>query len=85
MGKADYYADGQNNVICDQCGQKYKSSQLREQWNGLYTCRRCWDYRHPQEYLRGIPDNQAPALSRPESPDQFTEGAQNLPEPPQGS
>lgn len=82
MGRADYYLDGSNNVICDQCGRKFKVKDVKKQWDGLWTCKRCWDYRNPQEYLRGIPDNQAPLLSRPEAPDTFTEGAQNLPEPP---
>lgn len=83
MGRADFYADGASNVICDQCGRKFKSYSLRQQWDGIWACKRCFDYRHPQEFLRGVPDDQAPDLSRPEAPDQFTEVAQNLPEPPQ--
>jgi hypothetical protein len=82
MGRADYYSDGNNNVICDQCGKKFKTPKLKKQWDGIYTCNRCWDYRHPQEFLRGVVDKTAPTLSRPEAPDTFTEGAQNLPMPP---
>lgn len=82
MGRADYYLSGSNNTICDQCGKKFKAGKLKKQWDGIYTCNRCWDYRHPQEFLRGVVDKQAPDLSRPEAPDVFTEGAQNLPMPP---
>jgi hypothetical protein len=82
MGKADFYKDGVNNVICDQCGKKYKSDALFEQWDGIWTCRKCWDYRNPQEYLKGVVDNTAPQLSRPQAPNTFTEGAEALPLPP---
>lgn len=78
MGHADYFLSGSNNVICDQCGKKYKAKSLKKQWDGIYTCSRCWDYRNPQEYVRGVPDSMAPTLSRPEAPNEFTEGAQNL-------
>jgi PKD repeat protein len=81
MGRSDYYLDGSNNVICDQCGKKFKAHQLRKQWDGIWACNRCWDYRNPQEYVRGVPDNMAPDLSRPEAPDEFTAGAQALPMP----
>lgn len=83
MGRADYYKDGSNNVQCDQCGFKYKAEELKQQWNGIWTCHKCWDYRNPQDYVSGVPDGQAPALSRPEGPDQFTASAQALPLPPE--
>lgn len=83
MGHADYLLVGSNNTICDQCGRKFKAKDLKEQWDGLWTCSRCWDYRHPQEYVRGVKDNMTPALSRPEAPDQFTTSAQDLPLPEQ--
>lgn len=82
MGQADFLSVGTNNVICDQCGRKFKAYDLTEQWDGIWTCRRCWDYRNPQEYLRGLPDNMKPELSRPEAPNTFTEGAEDLPLPP---
>lgn len=71
MPRKDYYAPGQNNVACDQCGFKYKSNELRKQWDGIWVCDKCDDPRNPQELLRGIKDNMAPALSRPRPPPQF--------------
>jgi hypothetical protein len=83
MGKSDYYADGDYNAICDQCGMKYKKSKLRKQWNNLLTCPTCFDYRHPQEFVRGVRDDQSVIEARPDVPPTFTEGAQELPMPPQ--
>jgi hypothetical protein len=82
MGHANFYKDGSNNVICDQCGKKYKAEKLKKQWDGLWTCKRCWDYKHPQESVRSIKDEQKVNLSRPESTDVFTAEAQALVVPP---
>lgn len=72
MGHADYLKLGDTNAICDTCGFKYKISELSKQWDGLMTCKDCWDYRHPQEYIRGIPDTgNPPANPRPEAADQY--------------
>jgi hypothetical protein len=78
MGKADYLALGQNNVICDRCGFKFKSSDLHKTWNGLWVCQRDWEPRHPQDFVKGVLDNQRAPLSRPEAPDAFTVGATAL-------
>jgi ribosome-binding protein aMBF1 (putative translation factor) len=64
-----HYAHGQWNVVCDRCGGDFKSAQLRKEWTGLRVCRDCWDYRHPQEFLRGKKDRQAPPWVRPEQPE----------------
>lgn len=73
MGRADYLKLGDSNGICDRCGFKYKLSELRMQWDNLRTCPYCWDYRHPQEFLRGIPDTEnPPADARPESTDIYS-------------
>jgi hypothetical protein len=66
MGRADYYKDGDYNAICDECGKKYKFSQLKKRWDGLFVCPREWEPRHPQDYLKGIRDNMSVPISRPE-------------------
>jgi hypothetical protein len=38
---------GSANGDCDICGETYKTSQLKKQWNGLMACDGCWDTRHP--------------------------------------
>lgn len=57
-------------VQCDRCGLWMKSDALRLEWTGLRVCKPCLDHRHPQEFLRGKADRQAPPWSRPQ-----TEGA----------
>jgi hypothetical protein len=65
MGKADYYLSGAWNFICDQCGDKFKSPTARFQWDGLIVCPRCWDPRHPQDFIRPMPESVIP-WSRPD-------------------
>jgi len=71
VGRSDYYKHGDNNVICDRCGFKYKASQLRREWNGLWTCPFDWEPRHPQDLIKSKHDDQRPSLSRPGAEDIF--------------
>ena len=54
------------NVICDQCGRKFKDSDLQLRWDGLMVCSRDWEPRQPQDFVRGVADYQAPPFTRPE-------------------
>lgn len=78
MGRADYYASGQWNFICDQCGAKRKSKEMREQWDGLVVCKRCYDPRHPQDFVRGTEDDQTVPVNRPDTEETFTATATSL-------
>jgi PKD repeat protein len=71
MGRADFWKDGDWNSICDQCGYKYKASQLKLQWNGLRTCCRCFDLRNPQDFVKGVQDVQQTPFTRPDTPPSF--------------
>ena len=43
------FANGNRSLaICDRCGQQYKYLQLRQEWNGLFTCPECFEPKHPQ-------------------------------------
>ena len=49
----NHYVHGQWNVICDSCGWKKKSGEVRRRWDGLVVCAdTCWETDHPQKYLR---------------------------------
>ena len=65
MGRADYLALNDYNAICDRCGKKFKASELRKDWQGLYVCERDWEPRHPQDFVRGVQDVQTVPWSRP--------------------
>lgn len=71
MGRYDYYKSGDWNAECDVCGQKYKASKLKLRWDGLRVCPKDFEYRNPQDFVRGVQDNQAVPFSRPEPPDVF--------------
>jgi hypothetical protein len=71
MGRADFYKKGEWLAICDVCGMKYHSNDLKERWDGLMCCRQDWNPRQPQDFVRGIPDPQAIPWSRPDVPPNF--------------
>jgi len=76
LGHADYYAPGQWNAICDRCGFKFKSGELRLEWDNLRVCKACWEPRQPQDFVRGVKDKQTPPWTRPEPTDvELSEGA----------
>jgi len=73
MGHADYYRSGTYNGICDRCGSKFKFSDLKLEWDGLYVCTAngCWEARQPQDYVKGVRDNMSVPVSRPDQPSVF--------------
>ena len=73
MGHADYLRNGDYNAICDRCGSKFKFSQLKLEWDGLYVCTAngCWEPRQPQDYVKGVRDDMAVPVSRPDQPNVF--------------
>jgi hypothetical protein len=74
MGHADYLRlGGDYNAICDRCGSKFKFSQLKLEWDGLYVCTAngCFENRQPQDYVKGVRDNMAVPVSRPDQPSVF--------------
>ena len=36
-------------ALCDICGQQYKLSQLRKQWNNWKACPECYSPKQPQQ------------------------------------
>jgi hypothetical protein len=64
-----YFVPGEWNAICDQCGRKYKASQLRKRWDGLMVCQDDWETRHPQDFVRGVKEDTSVPWTRPEPAD----------------
>lgn len=58
-GSANYFAPGDWNANCFQCASKFKASELKKHWQGYYVCERCWEPRHPQDFVRGVLDKPA--------------------------
>lgn len=75
------FREGRENaaVICQRCGFKRHANELRREWTGLRVCAECWDPRHPQMDVRGVPDRQGvPGGPLPEPTDVFVEPAAQL-------
>lgn len=65
-----YYKKGSHAAICDRCGFKRKSDDLRKEWTGLMVCKdTCWEARHPQDFLRGKKDDSSVEWTRSEPAD----------------
>jgi len=60
------YIRGEWNVLCPRCGFKYKSHDMRKEWTGEWVCKYDWDPRHPQDFVRGIKDDQSVPFSYPD-------------------
>jgi len=71
MGYLPRYDRGDWNAICDACGKQLKASELRQRWDGLKVCNQDWEPRHPQDFVKGVADYQAPPFTRPEQQNQF--------------
>jgi len=65
MGRADFWALGDYNAVCSMCGRKRKASQLVKNWQGQYRCPEHDDVRHPQDFVRAVPDVQTPPWTQP--------------------
>ena len=72
MGKTDYLKLGDWNAICAVCGFKYKASELRKRWDGVYVCPSDHEERHPQDFVRARPDQRPLPFTAPEPNDLFT-------------
>lgn len=76
--RTTWYKSGLYNALCDVCGFKRKSSEIVDRWDGMKVCapsikQGCWEPRHPQEFIRPIPDQQALPWTRPEGEDIFVD------------
>ena len=71
MGRSDYYASGDWNFYCDFCGAKEKTKNSMLTWDGYRVCKHHKEIRNPQDFIRGVKDDQTTPWSRPEAPEQF--------------
>jgi hypothetical protein len=44
------------SAICDVCGFKFKSTEMRKRWDGLMVCSQDFEHDHPQKFLRARED-----------------------------
>lgn len=64
MGDADYLALGDWNASCSMCNRKRKASELVKNWQGQWRCPEHNEPRQPQDFVRGVPENQTPPFTQ---------------------
>jgi len=65
IGRADRVTLGDWNAVCFECGRKRKASTMKKNWQGYWVCPEHWEPRHPQDFVRALPDNQTPPWVQP--------------------
>jgi hypothetical protein len=65
LDHGDYY------VVCDYSGRRVPASQTKMTWDGYRVWDRLWEPRHPQDFVRGVPDPQKVPNPRPKQQPTF--------------
>lgn len=58
---------GDHLVICDRTGFTVYASETKKEWNKLRVKKNVFERRHPQDFVRGVPDRQNAPDPRPDS------------------
>jgi hypothetical protein len=69
----DTFILGDSNSICDCCGFKFKSSQLRKRWDGAMVCKADYEPRHPQDFVKARSERNNVKDARPGAEPWFVE------------
>lgn len=72
QSEADTLNLGDWNAICFRCGSKFKASTMIKNWQGFYTCQRCFEPRQSQDFATGIKEVTTPPWTQPPPKDKFT-------------
>lgn len=68
-GHKPRYIPGDFWRVCDRSGFEIRRSEARREWNGLLVRDKDWEPRHPQDFVRGVPDHQNVSDPRPRPAD----------------
>lgn len=71
IGKADYWAPGAWNRLCDRTGFKVKSFDTIKEWNNLIVRKESYEPRQAQDLIRSKQDRQQVQDPRTEQTDVF--------------
>jgi len=69
------YRKGDHRACCDICGQTFYASEMKMRWDNLFCCKEDWEIRHPQDFVRAIPDDPRAEPARPPPADFFIDPA----------
>jgi hypothetical protein len=62
---------GDHLVMCDVSGWTCWASEVIERWDGAIVHKDFWEPRHPQDFVRGVKDDQSVSPVNPEPEDNF--------------
>lgn len=65
----NYYKPGVWNAICDRCGIKFKSDELKKEWTGFQVCIACLEFRHVSDFIKSPKPTSPVPFTRPEPVD----------------
>lgn len=80
MARDKHYIPGSFYRICERSGFKVRSFDTRKEWTGLIVRSQSWEPRQPQDFVKGVRDDQAVPDPRPRQVDQFISQNTNEPE-----
>lgn len=60
-----FYIPGSFYRICERTGMKTREFNTRREWQGLIVRKEVFEPRQPQDFVRGVPDNQTVPYPRP--------------------
>jgi hypothetical protein len=62
----NHFESGQWNTICDRCGFKFKSGELRKTWDNFWVCPDDWEPRHVADFIKAPRPEKPIPWTRPE-------------------
>lgn len=71
MGTELYYKPGSFYRICDRTGFATRAERTRKEWTGLIVRESVWEPRQPQDFVKGVVDDQTVPQPRPRQVDAY--------------
>src|ERR1700694_145838 len=62
-----YFKNGSWNCVCDVCGFRFKAEDIVKRWDGAMVCRKDYEPRHPQDFIRVRDERISVPFTRPEN------------------
>lgn len=71
MADDKHYIPGDFYRICDRTGFKVRAGKTQKEWNNLIVRGKSWEPRQPQDFVRGVVDDQTVPEARPRQTNVF--------------
>ena len=62
------YIPGDPWMICQRTGMKFRRSEMRKEWSGLWVHESVWNPEHPQDFVKAIKDDPSVSPAFPDVP-----------------